>query len=233
MKTRNISGLMAVGAIFLAANANALPETETFTEPYSGLTAQHPSETLVLDYFNPHLGTLDGVTVTLTSVDSISAFTVNVSGLLGNPVNIAYSAVSATAHVTVNSLVPLLSATSQGTVSYGAGISVPGLDMLPGAATSPESASYSPLPAGLSAFEGPSTFDVTVTHGAISASGSSTDRNSDLLAYGGTFTSAGMVSITYDYTVPNIVRVPDGGLTAGLLGCVLLGMGALQRKLRA
>jgi hypothetical protein len=226
MKTMNSVGLIAIGALFLTGKASAL--TETYSELYSGLTTANPSVVLPLDYFNPSAGTLTGVTVTLTSVDTISATVVNAS-IFTDPVNIGYTAVSATADVTVTSLTPSLSATTMGSASYGSGTAVPGRTVLPPQTTAPVSDSYSPAPAGLAAFEGPSFFDVTVAHGQITGSGSSSDRNADELSYGGTYSSSGSVMITYTYTAP--ASVPDGGLTAGLLGAALVGVGALRRKL--
>jgi hypothetical protein len=220
--------LATVGAMLLAAKASAI--TKTFTDSYSGLTALNPVATLTLNDFNPALGTLTGVTVTLTSIDTISAFVENISGYeppFGpSGVNIAYSSVAASADVTVNSLTPLLSATSTGTVNYAPGTALPGYNGLIPTATAPVSASYSPGAAGFAAFEAPGTYQVEVTHGKITAGGSSIDPNSDLLSYGGSFSSAGTVAVTYNY-----IAVPDSGLTASLLGMGMVGCALCGRKM--
>jgi hypothetical protein len=217
MKTMNSVGLIAAGALLLAAKANA--GSYSVTVDYGSPTPLGPGNTtqnLLVGPFNNLLGTLTGVTIGLDSVNTGDVSIYNSTGLTQ-----AFSNATATEPVTVTGP-DSLSATATGNASIASGTVAPGLNNFPGLPAS-ASSSVSVPNADLPAFEGVSDITLSVyanggTYGGSSVSG---------VFFGGSFTSTGDVVVTYDYTAP---AVPDGGLTAGLLGSALVGLGALRRK---
>lgn len=228
IKTRN--GFL-VSFVMVMAYAGATMPTgaavESFSVDYGSSAsplADGNSENLALSDFDPSLGILTGVTITLASNDNIKSevINVNMASLSQN-----YSGATATLPVTVTALAGLTT-TANGAAGPFSG-SVPGpLGAIAVAGTISEivNTSANVAPGDFVLYEGAAqTFDVNVLVSDGIYSGNSAG---DSVAFFGAGSSYGTVGVTYDYS-----PIPEPGTLAAGLG--VLGYCGLRitRRFRA
>jgi hypothetical protein len=234
MKTQNqnflkYAGLVAAGALLLAASADAQSDPSvTYTYNYGNPTplGAGGSDTFSLNQFNPALGTLNDIILTLNSLDNVNA---NIENFTGQSQN--YLSAFASAPVQVSTSVGGLSTIATGTATYGAGTvpASPTETMLP--ATQVTATSSTTLSSGLSAFEGLSSVNVTVAVNNGTYGGSAPS----LVFFGGDYNSSGSFTVEYDYT-PSVVAVPEVPMTGSFMGAgclAMIGFGLLRRPAAA
>lgn len=200
-------GLLAVGAVFTLVHSSASAALEqsqivdygSASDPVAGGNTVN----LAFDSFNPSLGTLNEILITLTSVDTVQAEVLNLGSAPG-----AYSNVMVSGGMETVSALDGLS-TSTSTLSAGpfSGTAT-GTLTIAGTGSQTLSASAQVSPANFSWYTGgPGTFDVSVITGTATSSG--TGGN---LAFGWNANSYGTVELDYFYSV-----VPEAGtLVPGL-----------------
>jgi hypothetical protein len=196
---------------------------QIFSVDYGAFSSPLPigsSEGLDLVQFDPSRGTLTGVTLTLSSFDTVVSEVYNPGG-----VSTAYTGATAKMPITVSALGGLTT-TAAGNAGPFAGVSTgPGISV---AGTAPiislqNTVSVSPMDFGF--YEGADalSFTVTVDSSVESFSGSS----SSPLFFGGNGFSYGNVAIEYTYCA-----VPEPGTTcAGLAAMGICGI-ELARRIR-
>jgi len=219
--TKYALGIMA--GLLLAAGRAGATQSETFTVNYASSGAPYvvPSSgtniyTFGLPQFNPALGVLQDVVLTLTSQDQANVVLYNTSG-----VSQGYSGASATVPVAVNLSLAGLGTLTTNSVSYASGLVGPGLTTLAGnVATVTKSLT---LNASLLAYEGTGNLAFTVGvpaevgHYSVTATG----PNSSSLFVGGSASTYGSVTVEYDYASASPVPEPGTmalGALAGLAG---------------
>jgi hypothetical protein len=199
-------------------------EVETFSASYGSCAAPlagGDSEDLILNDFNPSLGTLMGVTLTLISNDTIESEVINLTTQ-----NQAYTGATATLPVTATAL--------GGLTTTATGVAGP----FSGVASSPQfsttvagtshvttTTSVNASPGDFILYEGTGTFDVNVSALDGAYSGSSAGNT---VAFFGSGDSCGAVEVTYDYCT-----VPEPGTLAAGLGLLGYCGVILVRRVRA
>ncbi len=196
---------------------------ETFSASYGPCTSPltgGESEDLVLNKFNPSLGILTGVTLTLVSKDTIESEVIDLTTQ-----NQAYNGATATLPVTMTALNGL-TATATGVAGPFAGTANRPQYSTTVAGTSQVTTTTSAnvAPADFILYEGAGqTFDVNVLVSDGTYSGSSAGNT---VAFFGTGDSCGTVEVSYDYA-----PVPEPGTLAAGLG--LLGYCGMRMVRRA
>jgi hypothetical protein len=176
---------------------------------------------LAFNKFNPSLGTLTDIIITLDSVDTVQAVVLDANP---NPGGNGYTGVSVSGGMeTVNALGGLSTSTSSLSAGPFAGLTT-GSQTIAGSTTQSLSASMNVLPANFSAYtSGTGTFDVSVVTGTATSSGSYTGKP---LFFGWNANSYGSVEIDYDF-----VAAPEPGtLFAGLSVLGFCGVTMFRRK---
>jgi hypothetical protein len=197
--------------------------TETFSATYG--TSVSPlmngtSEELALNDFDPMLGTLMGVTLTLISNDTIESDVIN---LTGQPVN--FTGASATLPVTVTG--------PNGLTTKATGVAGPFsgtangrqfTTTVAGISQVTETSRATVTPEDFVLYQGNGTFSVDVLVGNGIYSGSSAAA---MAAFFGTGNSSGTVEVTYDYA--SAFAPEPGTLMAGLGALVFCGVSLVRR----
>ena len=192
---------------------------ETFSANYGELTGGN-SENLTLNEFDPALGTLTGITLTLISHDTIESEVIDLTGQ-----NQAYTGATATLPVTVAAL-DGLTATATGVAGPFSGVATRPQFSTTVAGTSQVTTTTSAnVGAGdFILYEGTGkTFNVNVLVSDGIYSGSSAGGT---VAFFGTGDSRGTVEVAYDY-----LAVPEPGTLAAGLGLLgYCGIGLVRRS---
>ncbi len=224
--------------IAFASPVHAAIQTETESASYGTPASPLPlgsSATLSVGAFDTSLGTLDSVTITMTSFDTVTSDVFNYA--MGN---LSYSDATATVPVTVTATVPVnvtpligltTSATgaagpASGTVSAGACLTVASTSFLPQASTIASIA-----PGDFSLYEGAGDISINLTVANLAGTYSGTSGSG--LFFGGNGFSYGSIEVDYGYTAPPAPpSVPEpGAIGAGLAALSLCGI-RLARQLR-
>jgi hypothetical protein len=220
-----------VSFVIVMAYAGATMPTGAAVESFSvdygspaSTLADGDSENLALSDFDPSLGILTGVTISLASNDYIKSEVINVTSSSQN-----YSDATATLPVTVTALGGLTT-TANGVAGPFSG-SVPGslgaiAIVSAGTISETVNTSASVAPGDFVLYEGAAqTFDVNVLVSDGIYSGSSAG---DSVAFFGSGSSYGTVGVTYDYS-----PIPEPGtLVAGLGALGYCGL-RITRRFRA
>jgi len=215
MKVLNINGakfalgLMA-GVVLTVGRAGAT-SSETFTVNYASSGAPYvvPSSgtntyTFGLPQFNPALGILQDVVLTLTSYDEANVVLYNISNVSQN-----YSAASATIPVAVNLSLAGLGTLTTNTASFANGSVGAGLTTLSGSVVMVQQSLT--LNSSLLAYVGTGNQSFTVGvpaeigHYSMTASG----PNPSSLFVGGSASTYGNIQVKYDYAA--VSPVPEPG----------------------
>ena len=221
-----------VSFVIVMAYAGATMPTGAAVESFSvdygspALTlADGDSENLALSDFDPSLGILTGVTITLVSNDSIKSKVINVNMTSSSSQN--YSGATATLPVTVTTLDGLTTTANGVAGPFSGSVSGP-LGTIATAGTISEivNTSASVVPGDFVLYEGAAqTFDVNVLVSDGIYSGSSAGNS---VAFFGSGSSYGTVGVTYDYS-----PIPEPGtLVAGLGALGYCGL-RITRRFRA
>ena len=220
--------LVGLAPVLVAGWSMASPLTESFTVNYASAISpiSLPSggtntDVLALPQFNPALGTLQSVKLTLSSEDTANVVLYNL-----NSTAVTYTSASAYfPTILVTTTIPGLSTSESLTTSYGAGSAAGGspfaLTTLPG--TAELSQQTVTLSSGLSAYEGTGTEAVTVgvpaENGTYSLAGAS---KGGVLFVGGNASTYGNITVQYSYTAtPAPTPEPTTlglGAAAGVVG---------------
>jgi hypothetical protein len=212
--------MAASGAVFALMAALAGPAAaavETFSVDYGSAEtplATGTGENLSIDKFDPSLGVLTGVNITLYSYDTASAEVYNFAGIRAS-----YAGATATVPITVTALGGTAS-TASATAGLFAGVST-GRGMIV-AGSSPVIAlrSASQVDAGdFGFYEGVGVVPFTVS--VESTAGSYSGSSGAMLFFGGNGFSRGTVEIDYTYTA-----TPEPGTMAAISYC---GLGFARR----
>lgn len=212
----------------LSATAEAAVESpsgtdvETFSANYGWCTSPQTGDenwNLNLSDFNPALGTLTGVTLTLISYDTIESEVVNLTGQ-----SQTYSGATASLPVTLTALGGQTATTTGVAGPFSGTVAGPQFTTaIAGTSQVVVSTSTLVAPGDLVLYEGAgNTFGVNVLVSGGSYSGSAPGGT---VAFAGNGTSCGTVEVTYDY-----VPVPEPGtLIAGLGLLGYCGIGVVRR----
>lgn len=219
MKTRHAlySSLITtfiLTSISITASANVLVETAT----YSG--ADSFSDSLSFGGFNPSLGTLTGISITLDTTEVVSAGVINLTGA-----SQGFANANASVPISVTAL-DSLSATVTGSAGPFAGTvnPFPPVDYIAGSAdiltktVQVSSADFSLYESGL--------YNLTVAADAGTYSGTQTTGYGGVY-FGGTETATGSVVVDYTYT-----SVPDSSLPVWLTAGIFAGLCVVAKKAR-
>ena len=193
-------GLAGFGLLLLAGRAGA-QQTESFTVNYASALSPYvlPSGgtntyTLGLPQFNPALGQLNSVLLTLTSSNDVSVEFYNLYSS-----GVGYSTASSSMPVAINTSFAGLGTLSSSTTTLGSGSAAPGLSLVAGPIVKAQSSLT--LNASLSAFEGTGTQSFTVSvptetgSYAVTALGS----HASSLFVGGSADSYGNITVQYSF----------------------------------
>ena len=215
--------LLACLAIW-SADANTITSQ---TLPFAGGEGAF-ANVLHFTKFDTSLGTLTGVTISMTAT---GYGTLTVQNTSGNSVSF-YNA-----HADVPVLVEGPDGLTISTTLQSGNFGTPGsrVDAPPNVTTSYNgssgtlSALGSVLSGNLSLYSGlgGGLFDVTASPGDASSSGTETGGGHGYLLFGASETVSGTVKVEFTYTA-----VPDGGLTAMLLGMGMLALGTVRRMVK-
>lgn len=189
------------------------------------------STSLAVQKFNPSLGTLTGVSITVSAKAAGNIVVINYSNVLGSPTTEAFTNATASSLVTVStsagsSASASVNASTTG-LSGNAAVGVNQYNGIQGVLTTSSAAVVGAGDFGLYTGPGGATIDVNVTSapGVYSGSG-------NLVAFGGTTAVYTYATITYTYT-PLAVPEPTSSAMFGI-GIVLavgLGWGRRRREL--
>jgi len=224
MKSQNlILGVLAIGAV-LAVDGRSASAAMMESQIIDYGSASSPvtggnTVNLAFNKFDPSLGTLTDIILTLSSVDTVQSVVFDPSGG-GN----GYTGASVSGGMeTVNALGGLSTSTTSLAAGPFAGVTT-GTTTIAGSATQTLSASTHVLPADFSAYTGGSgTFGVSVVTGTATSSGSPVGNE---LFFGWNANSYGTVEIEYDF-----VAAPEPGTWfAGLSVLGVCGVSLLRRK---
>jgi hypothetical protein len=169
-----------------------------------------------LPLFNPALGTLTGVTLSVdaTTVGHLLVF--NTSGS-----TLSFTNGFTSVPVTVTSSIGGTSVTTTATATLASGTAAPGINTYPGLTGT--ITGLQPVLTGIGSYVGAGTFNATLGSTALNASSGGTGPPA--LLFGGTATAGGRADITYTY-VP--VAVPEPA-SMSLLGIGMAGFFAFRR----
>lgn len=214
-----------LGLLSLIAVALALPADRSFGATVSnsanfGFPLSPNSDTVILDLFNPALGTLQAVELAISGViqaditgENDSAISGNMSVNLTGVLGATAPGLSTTAAV-LNSAGPVLVSATDGVP--GSGLDYNDFGTVSGAGSDDD------LTLAVGPFIGPGTFNASVTgNGGFNISGV-TDSTLQI----SNFTGSGTVTVTYTYE-PAAIPEPN---SLGLAAAVLAGWGAVRRR---
>ncbi|HXC99988.1 MAG TPA: choice-of-anchor E domain-containing protein [Verrucomicrobiae bacterium] len=223
MKSWNlISGALVIGTVLATGARSAQAAMESQVIDYgsaSSPVAGGDTVNLSFNKFDPSLGTLTDIILTLSSVDTVQSVVFDPNGG-GN----GYTAASVSGGMeTVNALNGLSTSTASLAAGPFAGVTT-GANTIAGSSTQTLSASTHVLPADFSSYTGGAgTFDVSVVTGTATSSGSYLGNE---LFFGWNANSYGSVEIDYDFAA-----VPEPGTWfAGLSVLGVCGVSLLRRK---
>lgn len=226
MRAWTCTALVAGTLLAAAAPPAAAAEiTESFTAAIITLPVPF-TQTVLLNTFNLALGTLTGVTLSLTNntIATIDVFNLNISP---RPFNHATASIPVSltgpdgtiVNVSAAALLPI-------------GLALPGLNIFPGFPAANTGSQAVPI-ANFAAYETLSGAAKAFT--AASTDGTYGGTSSSLVFFGGSAVSGGSATVTYTYT-PTIVPViiPDGDVAepraVAMFGLGLLGIAAIRRR---
>jgi hypothetical protein len=207
--------LAIILAMCITPSLSALAAVESFSVDYGSSAsplADGDSENLALSEFDPSLGTLTGVTITLASNDNIESEVINVHVPSASQ---NYSGATATLPVTLTALDGLTTTANGVDGPFSGSVSGPlGTIATAGAISTIVNTSANVAPGDFVLYEGAAqTFAVNVLVSDGIYSGFS---SGDSVAFFGSGNSYGTVGVSYDY-----LPIPEPGTLAAGLG--LLG----------
>ncbi len=202
-------GVAGFGLLLLAGRAGA-QQSESFTVNYASALSPYvlPNSgtntyTLALPQFNPALGQLNSVVLTLTSSNDVSVEFYNLySSAVG------YSAASSHIPVAINTSLAGLGTLTSSTTTLGTGSAAPGLTAVAGPLVTAQSTLT--LNSSLSAYEGTGSQSVTLSVPAEigTYSATATGAHASSLFVGGTADSYGNITVQYNFQ-PSLAPVPE------------------------
>ena len=232
MKKTRLMFILAIAVAMSAAVTSAQAAVETVFADYGSSSAplaagtfdnlypgESSSQSLTLNKFNPSLGTLTGVTLTLFSYDTVNSEIYNFSAGSGT-----YTDVTTTGPATVTATLGGVTTTATPTAGPFANTAPVGLSVAGTSAVSPVNSSVIVNPSDFLLYEGAGglNFSVTIANLPLTYSGS---YGGSPLYFGGNAFSYGRVQIDYAY-----VAVPEPGtLCAGLAAIGFCGMNMARR----
>jgi hypothetical protein len=198
---------LALAALAVAPKADAAFETFSHTTP----TATVPfTDSFTLPKFDTSLGTLTGITITLST--SVTA-EVDIFNATGSPA--AFTNATATIPVTLTSPTETVSTTTTATTPTG--IAAPGFSAFPGL-TSNTSSTVTVALANFGQYEG--VGGGSASYSAAFSGGSYSGSSIPGVFFGGTATAGGITSITYTYS-PAAIPEPAS------MAMVVIGLGGV------
>jgi len=225
MMRRSLFGSLAAG--LLASLAFATPSQAASVTYYSAVVPQQSDfpfsvDNLTLQQFNPSLGTLTGVTL---SVDATVVGYIQVY----NSGSQTYSFTNATASVPVTATGPGgATASTVATATLASGTAAPGFNASYPGQTGSSTGTSPPVPlSDFGLYTGTGTFTGTFGSNAMGGTfgGTGGMGSAGKLFFGGTATVGGTIDVTYTYTV---AAVPEPNSMA-LLGIGMAGFFAYRR----
>ena len=220
------AGMSRTAMAAVEASLGSGAAVETFSANYGPCAApladMGGNENLTLDTFNPSLGTLTGITLTLISNDTIESEVIDLTGQ-----NQAYTDATATLPVTVTALAGL-TATATGVAGPFSGVAMsPQFNKIVAGTSQVTTITSANVASGdFILYEGAGkTFDMNVLVSDGVYSGSSM---CGAVAFFGAGDSCGTVDVTYDYS-----PVPEPGTLAAGLGLLGYYGVSLARRIRA
>jgi hypothetical protein len=220
-KNTAISWLSMGAAIFVSASSTVSAADVTQTLSYSG--SDSFSSTLSFAPFNTALGTLDGITLTLDSTETVSVEVINI---YSSP--LSFTDATASFPIIANALNGL-SASVTGSAGPISGIAstYPPANGFSGGTENLNISTAVPS-ADFSLYEGGS-YDITVGSGPGTYAGTP-GIGLPVEFFGGSVTASGDVKIDYNYTPSS---VPDSANSIWLVGGVCFSLIAASKKLRS
>jgi hypothetical protein len=221
MKTRFVISALFSVAVSAGAFAQSFQSYDAIFGQPTPLAVGAPNfpVTLNLPEFNSNLGTLQDVTLTLTSTSDGTVSVINFS-------NVAQSFTNAFARMTVNLTGPDGTSTSVTPVStVAAGIANPGSFVIsnfnPVGSTVSDSVNATNL--GLYEAAGGGTLDLTVDSSAFGTYGGTGTPGE--VGFGGSASASGDVLVKYSF-----VAIPEPATYAALVGFAAFGFAAIRRR---
>jgi hypothetical protein len=218
---------LVAGALFAAAAppAAAAVITESFTAAIITLPVPF-TQTVLLNTFDLALGTLTGVTLSLTNntIATIDVFNLNPGA---RPFNHATASIPVSLTGPDGTVVNVAAAALLPT-----GLALPGLNIFPGFPAANTGSQAVPA-ANFAAYETLSGAAKAFT--AASTDGTYGGTSSSLVFFGGAAVSGGIATVTYTYTPTAVpVIIPHGDVAepraVALFGLGLLGIAAIRRR---
>lgn len=217
MSKRPFSWIAAFG--LLACLAVGTPCQANSVTYFSAVVPNHSvpfSATVSLPLFNPAMGTLTGVTL---SVDATITGTLIVFNLSGSPLSFTNGFTSIP--VTVTSSAGPTSVTATATATLASGTAAPGLNTYPGLTGT--ITGFQPVTTGIAPYIGVGTFNATLGSTVLNASSGGTGPPA--LLFGGSASAGGQADVTYTFTSS---AIPEPA-SMSLLGIGMAGFFAFRR----